>query len=494
MKRMGLAAKTALSFLVVILAVMATAAYVFTGRIERALARGLQEKAELVASSLEPYMQRVLVTSTPDLADLQRSVRKVRDAEPSVLGIRLENRSGQPLVGAGEVEGPGLVVARDVEIGGISYGRLTIRFSRSAVEREIKASFVRSLQLTVFLCALGLLAAVFLAKRTARPMEELAAAAERVAEGDLSTRVAVTRSDEIGVVQREFNEMVETLARSRAALERRLAEMSALYEVARILHTSGDHEEVLNLAFTAAEAGFGFDRIAVFLATGNGWDLAAARGIDPEALRAEAAKCDRFEGWAETKHVSSEELPPSWGLPEAIVAPLTAAGRRVGLLIAHGENLKEENTLRLAAVFGSQLAPALHSALVDRTLVEKVDDPFSALVRRIGNEAEKAVEFGLPFALVGLRIEGAADLAKREGAGALDGRLAELIEKARAGFPDAAFVARYGGDRLVVALPGASRRDAERAVLAFEAPSDVTANVAAVPDDGETAVELLLRL
>ncbi|MFO0974483.1 MAG: HAMP domain-containing sensor histidine kinase [Phycisphaerae bacterium] len=58
-----------------------------------------------------------------------------------------------------------------------------------------------------------------------RPLEDLAGAAHAIAGGDLSTRVAATRGDEIGRLQRSFNSMADDLSVSRSALEALNAEL-----------------------------------------------------------------------------------------------------------------------------------------------------------------------------------------------------------------------------------------------------------------------------
>jgi anti-anti-sigma regulatory factor/HAMP domain-containing protein len=59
----------------------------------------------------------------------------------------------------------------------------------------------------------------------ASPIRELAAATQRLGAGDTVGQVAVTRQDEIGALQRDFNQMVSDLREQRAAVEQRTAEL-----------------------------------------------------------------------------------------------------------------------------------------------------------------------------------------------------------------------------------------------------------------------------
>ena len=101
------------------------------------------------------------------------------------------------------------------------------------------------------LLALGLLAAAVLAQRMSRPLAGLAAAAERVGQGELGLEVPVDRRDELGRALASFNQMSHRLGEL-AAENRRLAEqqhLSELGEVARgLAHTLRNPLNALSLS------------------------------------------------------------------------------------------------------------------------------------------------------------------------------------------------------------------------------------------------------
>ncbi len=67
--------------------------------------------------------------------------------------------------------------------------------------------------------AVAALGALFLRWYVTRPLRELVAATGRIASGDLDRRVALRRSDEIGVLAGSFNTMTASLREARGALE-----------------------------------------------------------------------------------------------------------------------------------------------------------------------------------------------------------------------------------------------------------------------------------
>ena len=71
----------------------------------------------------------------------------------------------------------------------------------------------------------AVLGALLLARAITQPLKTLANAADTIARGDLTTRVAVGGADEIGALARSFNAMVESVARGRTTLEEKVEEL-----------------------------------------------------------------------------------------------------------------------------------------------------------------------------------------------------------------------------------------------------------------------------
>jgi two-component system NtrC family sensor kinase len=99
-------------------------------------------------------------------------------------------------------------------------GVLDVQLSLSAVDEHVRAS-ERQIGLAVILTAAAiLLLSGFLTWRMVLlPVRSFKRASERVADGDLSTRVRVTSKDEIGEMAASWNIMVEQLGRARRELE-----------------------------------------------------------------------------------------------------------------------------------------------------------------------------------------------------------------------------------------------------------------------------------
>ncbi|HEY9855478.1 MAG TPA: SpoIIE family protein phosphatase [Stenomitos sp.] len=124
----------------------------------------------------------------------------------------------------------------------------------------------RLVQLALFILAVGFLFALavsfWLARLLTRPVNQLVAGTQRVAEGDLTVRVPQERSDEFGDLARSFNEMIGAIATHREELketERMSQELATARKIQQaMLPASAPFDKALNIDFyleTSTEVG-----------------------------------------------------------------------------------------------------------------------------------------------------------------------------------------------------------------------------------------------
>jgi signal transduction histidine kinase len=97
---------------------------------------------------------------------------------------------------------------------------------------DILAAVGRTAVIAVSANVVALLLALAWARQMSRPLESLAEASHRVAEGDLTAQAGIFAKDDIGRVSRQFNSMVDQLRLSYTDLEARVAEKTAELEKA----------------------------------------------------------------------------------------------------------------------------------------------------------------------------------------------------------------------------------------------------------------------
>lgn len=156
-----------------------------------------------------------------------------REIPPSTAGMLvalIDTETGNPLrpiaVDPNLLDAPEFRWAGDRWLlAGQALGEPPIRVVMAAPVTPFTAPFreaaARSALLILGVLSLGLLLAWGLALRLTGSLEELSDAAQAVAAGDLSRRVAVTESDEIGQVAEAFNAMTENLERTLDELAKR---------------------------------------------------------------------------------------------------------------------------------------------------------------------------------------------------------------------------------------------------------------------------------
>ena len=112
-----------------------------------------------------------------------------------------------------------------------------------------------------------------------QPLVQLAAATQRLASGDMTTRILVENADELGQVSNAFNQMVEELESDKMTLtaraldlenarqlsEKRAQELQAISEISRLISTEQRLDTLLALITRLVSERFDFYHVGIFL-------------------------------------------------------------------------------------------------------------------------------------------------------------------------------------------------------------------------------------
>jgi signal transduction histidine kinase len=104
-----------------------------------------------------------------------------------------------------------IVAAAPIQIGGSAKGVVYAVLPTGIATEYIKDLLQILLISALVTGVLMMLAAYFMAAAMVRPLSQMSMGAKRLAEGDFSTRVDVTRQDEIGQLAQSFNAMIVSL-------------------------------------------------------------------------------------------------------------------------------------------------------------------------------------------------------------------------------------------------------------------------------------------
>ncbi|SDT76195.1 GGDEF domain-containing protein [Actinoplanes derwentensis] len=398
---------------------------------------------------------------------------------------------------------------------------------------------------------LAVLAARWLAHSTTRPLGDLAWAADRVANGDLDTRVPIPRPDELGRLAGTFNRMtrelqsyVQALTASRDQLRRHLAilgdTLSSTHDLDRILPV------ILRTAMTATGARAGLilliepsdGRLAARSGSGltGDWDLPVAellqrrlapgRGI----LGTVAATGSPLRGTNRGVTRDTNGADPDEPACESYLAvpicapPAEDADPGPGVLgvLALYDRLGgpgfEDNDLRIVRTFAGQAGVAVHNVRVHEEAQRlSLTDPLTGLwnyryLREVlRREVERASRFGRMLTVLVLDLDHFKEVNDTYGHTAGDQVLGEFARRIRIGLREVDVAFRQGGEEFVVLLPetdayggvivaerlGAAVRewpipvDPRRPGLGDRVSISVSIGIAVFPEHGATAQQVL---
>ena len=377
--------------------------------------------------------------------------------------------------------------------------------------------------------AAGLIAATALgwalASMISRPLQRLAEGAERVAAGDLQTRVEVGPPADVADVARSFNTMTEYLRTYVGELESSRDELRHnLDRLGGALGRTLDLEGMLEVILDTAAVTLGATTGALFLRrpTGDDLRLEVAQGYTPpqKALLAvgkgvagrAAQGAEVLVPGARVEPVGPVEPPAG----TAVAVPLMRGDRVMGVIALYGRPTLEPFTaedVHTLGSFASQASVAIENVLLHQETQQlSITDGLTGLWNRrylelsLRKEIERANRFNRPLSVLLVDIDRFKRVNDRYGHQRGDEVLVEvtrrLVSVIRSQID---FVARYGGEEFVVVLPetpcdgGKIVAEKLRSAIRDE-PFDghgpelrvtVSVGVSAFPLDGTSAGDLL---
>jgi len=234
---------------------------------------------------------------------------------------------------------------------------------------------------TITLCALfvALLAAMRLTCDIVRPVRALAAAAERVGNGDLQAPIPVAGDDEIGALGRTFERTVARLREAIAATESRRQEAETLRAAMQALSSTLDLGQVLDLILSELRKVVPYDSASIQVVRDGESEIIGAYGLrrDEEAIglcfsltpgltpnaevaatRAPVILADAAASYPHSERFIVDSIRAWLGVP------LIFGDRLTGMLTLdkHQAGFFTAEHARLAAAFAAQAAIALENA------------------------------------------------------------------------------------------------------------------------------------
>jgi len=194
--------------------------------------------ADLAVREGQAYDQWVslLITRYPRYRGGLEGIQQFLEGNPRPLGFILADPQGQVVLARDETL-IGKTLSREELAAGIpivlpdgTRGTL-VPATRSPPPNPLHERFMRAVDYALWIAGavvavVGLILAWFLLRHLTGPLRNLGTAAQRIAQGDLGSRVAETGQDELGKLARSFNAMAASLEQSERSKRQMIADVA----------------------------------------------------------------------------------------------------------------------------------------------------------------------------------------------------------------------------------------------------------------------------
>ena len=211
---------------------------------------------------------------------------------PKDFDTQLKGRSGALLVGKFQFLILALILIGILLIAPIGYQQaVRILYAEVSSFDVFDTLRSQSILFSVLALILGAGFSYFVFRAVSDPIRDLIQTLDKIEEGDLSQRVPVTATDELGIVTMQFNRMVSRLETLQDTLEQQVAErtkqLTLLNEVGRVAASSLDPNELLTRVINLFTDEFGYYYAAIYLVDTSGkWaELKEATGDAGNVLK-----------------------------------------------------------------------------------------------------------------------------------------------------------------------------------------------------------------
>lgn len=183
---------------------------------------------------------------------------------------QLKGRAGALLIGKFQSVILALILIGILLVAPIGYQQ-TVRILYAEVSSfEVFSTLrIQSILFSLLALSLGVGFSYFVFRAVSDPINDLIKTFDKIEQGDLSQRVPVSATDELGIVTMQFNRMVARLEALQNTLEQQVAErtkqLTASNEVARVASSSLDPNELLSKVINLFTDQFGYYYAAIYL-------------------------------------------------------------------------------------------------------------------------------------------------------------------------------------------------------------------------------------
>jgi GAF domain-containing protein/HAMP domain-containing protein len=211
---------------------------------------------------------------------------------PKDFETQLKGRSGLLLNGKFLASTLALIIIAVLLIAPIGYQHtVRVLYGEISSFEIFRGLQLQSILFSLLALLLGAAFSYYVARSISNPIRELINTFNKIEQGDLTQRVPVSSTDELGIVTMQFNRMVARLESLQGTLEKqvvdRTKQLAATNEVGRVASSSLDPEQLLARVLNLFSEQFGYYYAAIYLLDPSGkWaELKEATGEAGKVLK-----------------------------------------------------------------------------------------------------------------------------------------------------------------------------------------------------------------
>ncbi len=155
--------------------------------------------------------------------------------------------------------------AAPILVGSSRFGTVSLKFTFDRLSASKAISRQRILVIAFAALLAGILLSALMARFITANLDRLVESARIVTSGDLSHRLQIDASDEIGMLSHRFNEMVTSLEANGKALDRKIFEIETLFKASQTMNFQNDTDKLIRQLLEMATSALKSERASLML-------------------------------------------------------------------------------------------------------------------------------------------------------------------------------------------------------------------------------------
>lgn len=164
--------------------------------------------------------------------------------------------------------------AAPILVGSSRFGTVALKFTFDRLTASKAVSRQRILLIALVALLAGIFLSALMAKFITGSLDRLVKSTQIVISGDLSHRLQIETSDEIGMLSHRFNDMVTALEANSIALDRKIFEIETLFKASQTMNFQNDTDKLIKQLLEMAAQALKAERASLMLLVDQSDELA----------------------------------------------------------------------------------------------------------------------------------------------------------------------------------------------------------------------------